>query len=257
VTTPGSRPRGAPGSAPPPSSSTFVAGLTPCAGRLRASAAAVARFEAAEAEAGEGRAGAGKRRPSEPKAKKQAPKQAPKSAPKPRSSIITKGSAPGQWQVGEMVEAKAGNGGGLAGYEHCRIKALQPDGRYTVRFESEGFDQPGIGDIVALGASLSSRRRKGAEEEPPVAKGAKKQAPKQVPKSAPKPPSSTITKAKKPAAKLAAAAAKRKRSAAGGASTKPAAAGDGGLRVGRKVTDIAAGGDASSTRPCILSIEDH
>ena len=128
-----------------------------------------------------------------------------------------------------------------------------------MRFESEGFDQHGISDIVALGASLSSRRRKGVEEEPPVAKGtkAKKQAPKQVPKSAPKPPSSIITKAKKPASKLAAAAAKRKRSAAGGASTKPAAAGDGGLRVGRKVTDIAAGGDASSTRPCILSIEDH
>jgi hypothetical protein len=69
-------------------------------------------------------------------------------------------SEPSRWQVGQLVEARAQNSGARAGYEHCRIKAVQADGRYTVRFTDEGFDQRDIGDILALGASLGARRRR-------------------------------------------------------------------------------------------------
>jgi hypothetical protein len=72
-------------------------------------------------------------------------------------------SEPSKWQVGQLVEARAQNSGARAGYEHCRIKLAQPDGRYTVRFTDEAFDQRNIVDILALGSSLGARRRRGPE----------------------------------------------------------------------------------------------
>ena len=40
-------------------------------------------------------------------------------------------SEPSKWQVGQLVEARAKNSGARAGYEHCHIRAVQPDGQYT------------------------------------------------------------------------------------------------------------------------------
>jgi hypothetical protein len=51
-------------------------------------------------------------------------------------------SEPCKWRAGELVEARAQNSGARAGYEHCRVKAAQPDGRYTVRFADEGARRP-------------------------------------------------------------------------------------------------------------------
>jgi hypothetical protein len=67
---------------------------------------------------------------------------------------------PCKWQVGQLVEGRAKNSGARAGYEQCRIKAIQTDGRYTVRFTDERFDQRDISDILALGSSLGARPRK-------------------------------------------------------------------------------------------------
>ena len=57
-------------------------------------------------------------------------RDAPPPAPGAVSALPTD-SEPGKWQVGQLVEARAQNSGARVGYEHCRIRAAQPDGRYT------------------------------------------------------------------------------------------------------------------------------
>ena len=84
--------------------------------------------------------------------------EAPPPAPGAVSAPPTD-SEPSKWQVGQLVEARAQNSGARAGYEHCHIKAVQPDGRYTVRFTDEAFDQSDIVDVLALGSSLGRLRR--------------------------------------------------------------------------------------------------
>ena len=85
--------------------------------------------------------------------------EAPPPAPGAAVSAPPTDSEPSKWQVGQLVEARAQNSGARAGYEHCHIKAVQPDGRYTVRFTDEAFDQSDIVDVLALGSSLGRLRR--------------------------------------------------------------------------------------------------